>query len=238
MILSCGLFGSLIQGMSQFGAGGPSQGEIHRERESVKLAAVRCDGVPDVGGEDEHQAWARNDLDVIAIADSGQVCIEAGIVEDQETVAGIEIVFASARMDGLSIGLGRAGIIDADQVGDVIVDHRRLSGAHAIAEEQKIELFRRRESLGFQPVFRPRDEHRSKLVDRGDGVRQIQQIQCIGVHIEPVVEVRPSFKQVAKLRIEGLGVRELECHHPRGKKGVVRDFHQPISWLSNSLPAF
>ena len=84
---------------------------------------------------------------MIAISDECQVCIEARIVEHQHSVA--ETVFAVGRRDGLLIGNRRAGIMDADQVGVVIVNNRRLSLAHAVAEEQKIDL------LGLQPVFHP-----------------------------------------------------------------------------------
>ena len=51
-------------------------------------------GMPDVGGKDQHQARARKDLDVIAIAEGCQVGIEARIVEYQDSVASLEIVFA------------------------------------------------------------------------------------------------------------------------------------------------
>jgi hypothetical protein len=161
---------------------------------------MRRYGMPDVGGEDQHQARARKDLDVIAITHGGQVCIEARIVEYQHSVARLEIVFAVGRIDGLSILNRRAGIIDADQAGVVIVSNRRLSAAHAVAEEQKIDPLRSRDSLGLQPLLHPCDEHGPELFDCKHGVCQTQQIQRVGVCVGPVVDLRLALKQIAPFR--------------------------------------
>lgn len=50
--------------------------------------------MPDVGREDQHQARTRKNLDMIAMTYGSQVRVEARIVKQQHSVAGIKIVFA------------------------------------------------------------------------------------------------------------------------------------------------
>ena len=58
---------SSLPRMLHLRAGWPAQRKVHRKRKSVKLAAMGRYGMPDVSGEDQHQARARKDFDVIAM---------------------------------------------------------------------------------------------------------------------------------------------------------------------------
>ncbi len=73
--------GSSLQRVMLRRACWPAECEVHGKRQSVKLAAMRRDGMPDVRGEDQHQARARKDSDVIAMTHGGQIGIEPRIVE-------------------------------------------------------------------------------------------------------------------------------------------------------------
>ena len=201
-VISSSSFDVLLQRLKFFGAGGPAECEIHGPCDAMKVAAVWCDRVPEVGWEDKHQSGSREDFDVIAFADGGEIGIEAGIVQQKDSIAGIKVVCSICRLDGIMSGGGGACVVDTDEISAVIMDGCRVAGSHAVGEQQQVHASDAANSFRFQPACGGRHEHGSQLSDCGHGTGQSQQVHGFRLSIEFVIEFRSLVEQFAELSIE------------------------------------